>query len=329
MAATNVEVWQKGKVVENIEVAEGIRQLTIRQSSPAKADAGSHIDLWLDVAGEKVRRSYSIVRQSQDFLDLTIAIFRVKNSRGGSIAMHKLEVGDELDITQPIQNFPLRFGAKKYVLLAGGIGVTALVAMADSLKAANRDYRFVYAGRSRRAQAFGSELASIHGGRFENHIDDEGHGLDVEKLLASIDSDTELYMCGPIRLMDAVRREWLKRELDISNLRFETFGASGWFEPEEFVVRVTDLGLDVTVGKNESMLDALEGAGLEVMADCRKGECGLCELRVTSINGKLDSRDVFYSEAQKAEGKKIACCVSRIASDGQKPVVEVILNSLN
>jgi vanillate O-demethylase ferredoxin subunit len=329
MAATNIEVWQKGHVIENVEVAEGIRQLTIRQSLPAKADAGSHIDLWLDVAGEKVRRSYSIVRQSNDLLDLTIAIFRVKNSRGGSIAMHQLQAGDELDITQPIQNFPLRFGAKKYVLLAGGIGVTALVSMADALKAANREYRFVYASRSRNAQAFGTELASLHNGRFENHIDDEGQGLDVEQLVAGIDHETELYMCGPIRLMDAVRREWLRRNLDISNLRFETFGASGWFEPEEFVVRVADLGVEVKVGKNESMLDALEGAGLEVMADCRKGECGLCELRVTSISGKLDSRDVFYSEAQKSEGKKIACCVSRIASDGQPAAIEVILNSFS
>ena len=108
--------------------------------------------------------------------------------------------------------------------------------------------------------------------------DDEGTALNVDELLATIEPDTELYMCGPIRLMDAVKRGWDARALNVTNLRYETFGNSGWFDPEEFVVRVPRLGVEATVPAGKSMLEALEDAGVDMMFDCRKGECGLCEV---------------------------------------------------
>ena len=113
MAATNSEVWQQGEIVAIRDVAEGIKEFVIRQSMPVKAAAGSHIDLMIAIDGEPTRRSYSIVSQSADLSLLTISVFQVRNSRGGSIAMHALGVGDVLDITQPLQNFPLRFTQEK------------------------------------------------------------------------------------------------------------------------------------------------------------------------------------------------------------------------
>ena len=118
-------------------------------------------------------------------------------------------------------------------------------------------------------------------------------------------------MCGPIRLMDAVRRNWVERELDLPNLRYETFGNSGWYDPEEFIVRVPKLNLEVTIPQGRSMLEALEDAGAEMMFDCRKGECGLCEVRVIELSGTIDHRDVFYSERQQRLSTKMNCCVSR------------------
>lgn len=326
MAATNIEVWQRGQIVGISDVAEKIKKFVIRQSNPAKAQAGSHIDLMIEVNGEKVRRSYSVVRQSADLLDLEIAVFEVRNSRGGSIAMHNLSVGDELDITQPIQNFPLRFGAKKYVLLAGGIGVTAIVEMANQLKTFGADYKFFYVARSRKAMAFAEELKSLHGDRIVVHIDDEDDRLNVSEVMNAVDRDTELYMCGPIRLMDEVRRTFAGSDLDITNLRYETFGASGWFEPEVFTVRVPERGVEVSVGKNQTIVEALEASGLEVMADCRKGECGLCEARIISLDGKIDHRDVFYSAEQKAEREKIACCVSRLVAESGTATIEISIS---
>jgi ferredoxin-NADP reductase len=242
---------------------------------------------------------------------VAISVFKAPQSRGGSVHMQGLGAGDQLEITQPLQNFPLRVGAPRYVLLAGGIGITALVNMARVLRNIKADYTLVYAGRSRAAMAYLPQLQQLHGDALQLHVDDEGTALKVDELLATVGQDTELYMCGPIRLMDAVKRSWDARGLAGANLRFETFGNSGWYDPEEFVVRVPRLGVEATVGAGTSMLEALEAAGVDMMFDCRKGECGLCEVRVLGLQGSIDHRDVFYSERQQHAAAKMCCCVSR------------------
>lgn len=325
MAATNLEVWQQGKVIAKEFLSPTICEIRFSQSNPAKAEPGSHLDLMIEVGGQSIRRSYSIVRQSEDLKEVTISVLRTRNSRGGSIAMHELEVGQSLDITQPIQNFPLRFGAERYILLAGGIGITAVVAMAKALAKAKADYRFIYVVKSRPLAVFLDELKAEHGDRLQLFVDDEENPLSVAELVSAATPGTELYMCGPIRLMDEVRRIWHSKNLDITNLRYETFGAGGWFDPEPFTVKVLDRGIELTVGANQSMLEAMEAQGLEVMADCRKGECGLCELKVKSHQGKLDHRDVFYSEHQKQTGDRITTCVSRVASDSKHPEISILL----
>jgi ferredoxin len=139
---------------------------------------------------------------------------------------------------------------------------------------------------------------------------------------------TELYMCGPIRLMDAVRREWEAADLPAVNLRYETFGSSGWFQPEEFVARVPQRHVETTVRTDETLLEALTRAGVDLMYDCRKGECGLCLLDVAQLDGTLDHRDVFLSATQKAGGRSLSTCVSRVvgaAGSGERPTVTLTL----
>jgi vanillate O-demethylase ferredoxin subunit len=314
MAASNTEVWQTGTVVEAEPVTVETRRLVLSQSLPKKAEPGSHIDVMVTIDGERHKRSYSVVDCSDDGRQLAISVYRAPQSRGGSIFMQGLGVGDRLEITQPLQNFPLRVGAPRYVLLARGIGITAIVNMARVLRNIKADYTLVYAGRSRSAMAYLPQLEGLHGDKLRVHADDEGTALKVDALLDGVDPETELYMCGPIRLMDAVKRGWDARGLSVPNLRYETFGNSGWFDPEEFVVRVPRLGVETTVGPGESMLEALEGAGVDMMFDCRKGECGLCEVRLVGLQGKVDHRDVFYSERQQHAAAKMCCCVSRAVS---------------
>ena len=139
------------------------------------------------------------------------------------------------------------------------------------------------------------------------------------------DVDITLVSRDNFFLFTPMLHEVAASDLDITNLRYETFGASGWFDPEEFTVRVPEKNAEVTVGKNQTIVEALEAAGLEVMSDCRKGECGLCEARIVKHTGKIDHRDVFYSEEQKHEGEKIACCVSRIISEGKPASIDIIL----
>jgi ferredoxin-NADP reductase len=323
--------WSAGRVVAATPVARDVQRITIQRPARGRAAPGSHVDVRVSIGDTTDVRSYSVVESDDEGSLLTISVLRVPQSRGGSLFMHGLAPGDELEITQPLQHFSLRLGAPRYVLLAGGIGITALAGMAALLREVGADYTVVYVGRSRERMAYAEELADLHRERLVLHVDDEQTPLRVADLVRTIDDHplrgvTELYMCGPIRLMDAVRREWDTAALPPVNLRFETFGSSGWFQPEEFVVSVPQRGVEATVRTDETMLEALNRAGVDLMYDCRKGECGLCLLQVDGVDGVLDHRDIFLSATQKAGGRSISSCVSRVAAGPEAGLPRVCLS---
>jgi vanillate O-demethylase ferredoxin subunit len=307
-------VWQQAVVDSVSDVSENIRRIVLRPECPCPVRPGEHVDVRTTIEGEEHVRSYSVVDAADDGTHLALSVFRTPTSRGGSVFMHSLRPGQVLEITRPLQNFPLRIGAPAYVLLAGGIGITAIAGMAALLGRLGADYRLIYVARSRDAMAYVDDLAAMHGDRLEAHVDAEGTSLDVQALVGSVPGDAELYMCGPIRLMVAVRRAWIERELDPTSLRYETFGNSGWYQPEPFTVRIPRLGVEASVGSDESVLEALQREGVDMMFDCRKGECGLCQVKVLELAGRIDHRDVFYSDRQKEPNTKMCCCVSRVVA---------------
>lgn len=314
MATMHQKTWFDATVAATIPVAENIARIELNVPYGVDVKAGEHLDVLVPWEDRSLKRSYSIVDVDKGAKTIALTVFRTPNSRGGSEAMHALEPGDQLRVSMPQQDFPLRIGAKKYVLLAGGIGVTAILSMADTLRRLGADYQLIYAGRHRGAMAYLDRILTDHGEQATIYVDAEGKTLDVPTLVDSIEQDTEFYMCGPIRLMDAVRRAWSDTDLDITNLRFETFGNSGWFDPEPFTVTVPRLGITTQVEQDESLLEALERAGADMMFDCRKGECGLCQVKILELEGKVDHRDVFFSERQKNKEpqQNMCCCVSRI-----------------
>jgi ferredoxin-NADP reductase len=313
MGASSSRRWTKATVVDAADVAEAIRRIVLRpEASGAPAPPGSHVDVGVRIRGLSDVRSYSVVGMADDGQSLVLGVQLARESKGGSAYMHSLPVGGQVSVSQPLQNFPLTYGRSDYLLLAGGIGITALVAMASSLRARGANYRFVYGARSRKLMAFADDLAAEHGDRFEMRVDDEGTRLDVQELVESCGPDTQLYVCGPIGMLDAVRHVWATAGRPLNNLRFETFGSSGRFAPERFDVEIPQLGMKVSVPADVSMLEALEEAGADMMFDCRKGECGLCEAKVLDVTGAIDHRDVFLSEGQHEEGDRILTCVSRV-----------------
>ncbi|MDA3644118.1 PDR/VanB family oxidoreductase [Saccharopolyspora indica] len=312
--------WQQARVVEVSDVAEGIRRIVLAPEQPEHAAPGTHVDVQIGDDPRRVR-SYSVVRSEDGGRRLTLSVRLSPTSSGGSAAMHRLRVGDDLTVTGPLQNFPLAVGATRYVLVAGGIGVTALVAMAAALRRRGADYQLVLLGRSRAAMAYLDDLVAEHGDRVRVHVDDEGTSLAVEGLVAGIAqtpeaAGTELYMCGPIGLMNAISRSWAEHDLPAPNLRFETFGSSGRYQAEEFLVQLPDLGREIAVAPDTSILDALEAAGVDTLSDCRKGECGLCLAKVVDATGTIDHRDVFLSESQKERSNRLCLCVSRAVASG-------------
>ncbi|WP_105567390.1 PDR/VanB family oxidoreductase [Microbacterium halophytorum] len=328
MAQSHTVTWQGAVVLESIPLTEQIHRVVLRPDARTRIEPGMHVDVRLEVGGESATRSYSVVERVGDDGAFALSIMRTAVSRGGAAVMHALRPGDRVEVTHPLQDFPFRHGAPRYAFLAGGVGITAVLGMARAARRAGADYRAVYCGRSRAAMAYLDELGDEHGERLEVHVGDEGTSIDVPEFVAGIAPGTELYVCGPIRLMDAVRRAWDASEHPNANLRFETFGNSGWHEAQPFRVRVPNRGIDCVVPPDKTLLEALEESGADAMFDCRKGECGICEARVVSLAGDIDHRDVFYSERQKNARSKMCPCVSRIraAEGGEMPVVELQLS---
>lgn len=311
--------WRGAEVLASTGIAERIRRITLRFDTPQRVRPGEHLKIRVEIDGRPDTRSYSIVDASADGHELSLSVFHTPHSRGGSTFMHTLSPGDRVRVTGPVQNFPLRIGAPEYVLVAGGIGITAIRGMASLLRRLGANYTIHYAARSPEAMAYRAELEAEHGAHLRTYFDSEATLIDVPAIVGALSPGTELYMCGPIRLMDAIRRAWHSRELDPTNLRFETFGNSGWFRPEQFSVSIPRLGVSTEIGQNESILEALEKIGVEMMSDCRRGECGLCQVKVLDAAGRIDHRDVFFSDRQKTESAKLCACVSRVASREDSP----------
>ncbi|MFI8893502.1 PDR/VanB family oxidoreductase [Streptomyces paradoxus] len=300
-------------VAGRAELVPDIVELVLRPSEPVRSVPGSHIDIVVPLPNGPETRSYSLVDRGHDDGLLRIAVRLQQDGRGGSRWMHGLRAGAEITFTGPIDEFPLSPGRLPSVLLAGGIGVTPIIGLARALRAGGADYRLIYAGRTRDGMAFVEDLERDHPGRVRVVEDRLGSFVDPDEVVASVPDGGVLYVCGPLGLLAAVRAAWQRAARPPGGLRFETFGTSGALPAEPFRVEVPARGLsfDVPVGTN--LLDALEKAGVEMMYDCRRGECGLCRVAIIDVDGRVDHRDVFLSERQHRENETMCACVSRVA----------------
>ncbi len=185
--------------------ADGV--VRVRLSDPAgrplpKWTPGSHIDLEL---GE-LSRQYSLCSDPNDLSHYEIAVLEEPASRGGSRYVHRtLQAGHRLKMRGPRNHFKLDPDARRYIFVAGGIGVTPpIVAMADHAKAAGKDYEIHYCGRDVDTMALLDRLTAEHGAELEVHSSAAGNRLDIPALLATPVEGTQIYSCGPERLLTAL-----------------------------------------------------------------------------------------------------------------------------
>jgi vanillate O-demethylase ferredoxin subunit len=272
---------------------------------------GSHIDFSVMIGDRPDVRSYSVVGPCADGV-YRIAVKRLEASRGGSAYMWSLEPGARLALSAPGNHFSLALGRPDYLLLAGGIGITPIVSHALALAHAGARFRLIYACRSRSDLALADELREAIGARLEIVLGEESGRVDVAAEIAKLDAEGEFYVCGPIGMLEAAKQAWATSGRPQDRLRFETFGASGRWPAVPFTLKIPRLGKKIEVPATQSLLDALEAAGVEMISDCRRGECGLCALPILAVNGVVDHRDVFFSEAEKATNAKLCTCVSRV-----------------
>jgi vanillate monooxygenase ferredoxin subunit len=322
--------WRSAHVVAVSAAADNVRRIGLQMPTPVHETLeGSHLDVGVLIDGRTETRSYSIVSgDSHDRRVVYLGVQRAAASRGGSRYMHSLSVGATLRVTQPLTSFPFRRPAGPLRFLAGGIGVTALVSMAQSAARipSHPDYHFTYVGRRPSVMPFATELSQTHGEALTLHSTAQHGRFDIAGYVASCPPQTTLYVCGPIGMLEAVRTAWASQGRAPAQMRFETFGTAGKYPVSAFTVRVPKQELEVVVGEGQSMLEALEDAGAEVMYDCRKGECGLCQVDFSAVRGVVDHRDVFFSDQQHQTSKRLCTCVTRIAATADHPMPSVTLS---
>jgi vanillate O-demethylase ferredoxin subunit len=304
--------WRSATLRATRDLTPDIRLFEIAASGAFIAPSpGSHINVAVQIGERPDVRSYSIVGPCADGL-YRIAVKLLADTRGGSAYMWRLAPGANLTISGPSSHFELSRGRPQYLLLAGGIGITPIYTMALALSEAAADFRLLYACRRRQDQALADDLRARIGSRLHMFVDEDGARIDLAAEIARLSPEGELYVCGPIGMLEAAKRAWAQSGRPVDHLRFETFGNSGRFASEPFTVKIPRLGREVEVAQNVTMLDALEAAGIEMIFDCRRGECGLCALPILSVEGTVDHRDVFFSDAEKAANGKLCTCVSRV-----------------
>jgi vanillate O-demethylase ferredoxin subunit len=279
-------------------------------------EAGAHVDVHMPSG---LVRQYSLcggpwVHGEQR--RYRIAVLRDPKSRGGSHAMHDgVNEGDTLRIGTPRNLFPLVAGEQASILLAGGIGVTPLLAMAYQLHAAGRPFMLHYFARSRQRVAFLEELLQgAFADRVVLHLDDEGDssGNRVHELLAALPPAAHVYTCGPAGFLQYVLTTAAAAAWPSEQLHYETFAPAEQKAGDSFEVRIHSTGATVTVAADETVVAAVARLGIEIPVSCEQGICGTCITRV--LAGAIDHHDQYFSEAEQAAQNQFTPCCSRARS---------------
>jgi vanillate O-demethylase ferredoxin subunit len=282
--------------------------------------AGAHIRVQIELPdGAPGWRHYSLVDActapgaTEAPREYRIAVRREDGGRGGSRHLHeRVQAGDVLTVEAPKNEFALHRGAPGCaVLVAGGIGITPLVGMAAQRRAEGAPVRLHYAGRSRELMAYLPELEALLGDDLRVHEDARaGAPLDVAALVDGCGAADTLHVCGPKPLLDAVLARTEARGWAPGRVHFELFSAPAAEAGDHaFEVVMAQSGRSFSVPAGQSVLDGLIEHGCDPLHDCRRGECGVCSTAV--LEGDIEHRDYFLSEAEKASGKVMQICVSR------------------
>lgn len=273
--------------------------------------AGSHIDVQLPGG---ITRQYSLCNDANENHRYRIAVLRDAASRGGSTAMHdSVREGDTLQISEPRNHFPL-VHAQRTLLLAGGIGVTPLLCMAQRLAAIGARFEMHYCTRSAERTAFRDEIqASGFADKVRFHFDDgpPSQKLNLQRLIAAPDAGTHLYVCGPTGFIDFVVKTAKDCGWGSDHVHLEYFGAA----PQDtagdrpFDVKLASSGKTYKVPAGQTVVQVLAAQGVEILTSCEQGVCGTCITRV--LEGECEHRDMYFTDEEKARHDQFTPCCSR------------------
>jgi phthalate 4,5-dioxygenase reductase component len=303
------------RVTRNDRIADGIHLLEFRdvKGKPLpEFSAGAHVAIQ---APNGLLRKYSLCNDPAERDRYLVAIKREANGRGGSCNLiDNTKAGDELMVAAPVNDFRLPQRAQDFLFVAGGIGITPIMAMIREIQRQGKRFRLFYCSRSPETTAFLDELSAPE---FKDqvtiHYDhgDPARSLDLRPILAERKNREHLYCCGPRPLMEAVRT--MTDHWSSTAVHFEAFSEAETHKPTDkpFKVRLARSGDVIDVPTTKTILEVLREHGLEVPSSCETGTCGTCRTKL--IAGEADHRDLVLAEHERAD--TIMICVSRARTD--------------
>lgn len=300
-------------VVRKQHLSETVCSLTLGDSRGQRLPdwtPGAHIDLVLPTGDV---RQYSLCGDRWDAYTYRVAVLREPSGRGGSRYIHDcLEPGDTVSMGGLRNNFSM-VPAKRYIFIAGGIGITPILPMVRQAAMLNIEFTLFYGGRSRSSMAFLDELQPL-GERVVVWPEDEVGLMDLTAALGNPDDKTSIYCCGPAPLLAAVESQcspWRSHALRVERFVEPERDAPSRSKP--FTVQLAHSGAEVMVEKETSVLHALRQIGCDILSSCEQGICGTCEVGV--LGGVPDHRDSLLEEHERSAGDVMFVCVSRSITD--------------
>lgn len=294
-------------------ISPRVCQLTLSASNGQALPAwtpGAHIDMFLP--GDMIRQYSLCGSLSSDHYQIAVQL--EENGKGGSRYIHEsLQSGTEITISEPRNHFPLTDGHSACMFLAAGIGITPFIPMIEHCLANNRPFSLHYAV----ADMADSLLSNADTELDSVHIHDKtttGVRLDIPSVLATASANADIFICGPAGFINDVLSLAEQQGIDSDHLHREFFSAEPIDHSHDgsFEVEIASSGQVISVGKDESMLEALEDNGFFVPVSCEEGVCGTCVTRL--LEGEADHKDVFLTDKEKAQMDRVAVCCSRAKS---------------
>jgi ferredoxin-NADP reductase/nitrite reductase/ring-hydroxylating ferredoxin subunit len=307
-AALSVQVARKWPAAADIA---GFELRALRGHLPT-FQPGAHIDVHLP---NGIVRQYSVTNGPGETGSYIIGVKREVPSRGGSQCLHDVvREGDLLAISQPRNNFPLRRDAVRTIFIAGGIGITPLLAMAQALHHSNLVYELHYFARSQEGLAFPDRLRTL-GSHLNTHLDLSPAAAEenIRGVLSSYRPRMQVYVCGPPAMLDATRRIAAELGWPETQVHFEYFkNTQAIHDRSHFQIALARSVLTLDVPPGRTILQVLRESGISIPSSCEQGACGTC--LATVLEGEPDHQDVYLNATEKRSGTKIITCVSRAKS---------------
>lgn len=302
------------RVAEIIEESTHVKSLRLVRADGQPLgvyEAGAHVDV---VGPTAITRQYSLCSRPEDPDSYVVAVKREESSRGGSQALHDLQVGDVIQISRPRNLLQIVPEAAHHVLMAAGIGITPMLSIARYLDVHDGDFDLHYFARSSEDAAFLGLLQEKCPQKLHPHlgVSPEAHDALLREALADLPEGTHLYMCGPEPFMDMVTQVALEY-LDEERIHKENFRPADQTPTGEDTAFDVELeGETFHVPPDQTIVEVLREGGVDVDTSCQEGICGTCIMQV--IDGDVDHRDSVLTKAEKESGELITVCVSRCTS---------------